>query len=115
MSCVEEMPDLVQVAKDNAKNPVDVLLLSYDLQGPRPDRAKVVERLRKFTAQRGWNLPVYVLDAPDLDGIGARFDLQGGIPVTLAFDRQGKLVDREDGESSPERFAELVEHALAGR
>ena len=106
------MPDLVQVAKDNAKNPLDVLLVSYDLQGPRPDRVKVVERLRKFTGQRGWNLPVYVLDAADLEGINERFDLPGGIPVTLAFDKQGKLVDREDGPSTPERFAELAARAL---
>lgn len=109
------MPDLVQVAKDNAKNPVDVLLVSYDLQGPRPDRAKVVERLRKFTGDRGWNLPVLVYDAPDLDGISARFELQGGIPVTLAFDKQGRLVDREDGASSKQRFEELVGSALGTR
>jgi len=105
----------VQVAKDNAKNPVDVLLLSYDLQGPRPNRAKVVERLRAFVDDRGWNLPVYVFDAPDLDGIGERFELAGGIPVTLAFDKQGRLVDREDGESSQARFEELVGRALGSR
>ena len=109
------MPDLVQVAKDNAKNPVDVLLLSYDLQGPRPDRAKVVERLRKFVGDRGWGLPVFVLDAPDLEGIAERFELQGGIPVTLAFDKQGRLVDREDGESSRARFEELVQRALSSK
>jgi hypothetical protein len=109
------MPDLVQVAKDNAKNPLDVLLLSYDLQGPRPDPERVVARLQKFVCERGWNLPVYVFDAPDLDALGDRFDLPGSIPVTLAFDKEGRLVDREDGPSSKLRFEMLVQRALAVR
>ena len=39
-------------------------------------------------------------------------ELPGAIPVTLAFDRNGKLVDRHEGEATRERFAAMMKKAL---
>jgi len=44
--------------------------------------------------------------------IDARFDLPGQIPVTLAIDRSARIVGREEGEGTRERFEELARQAL---
>lgn len=106
------MPDLVKVAEARKKN-LDVLLISYDLMLPRVDRAKIVDRVANFVGKAKWNLPVAIYDATNADAINARFDLPGSIPVTLAFDRDGKLVDREDGPCDLERFEALADRAQA--
>jgi hypothetical protein len=107
------MPDLVEVAREHEDDSVRLLTVSYDLQiagAPKPDVA--VANMQRFLKARGWSFPVYVFDAPGLDAINERFDLPGPIPVTLAFDAKGQLVDREDGPSSKARFDELMKKAL---
>jgi hypothetical protein len=75
-------------------------------------RQTVEETVRKFLAERDLPLPGVIYDAPDSESIDTRFDLPGYIPVTLAFDKSGKLVDREDGPATRERFAEMMQRAL---
>lgn len=96
----------MKVAGENKA--VDVLLVSYDLQLPRADRSTVVERVSKFVTERRWNLPVAIVEADDIDAVNERFDLPGGIPVTIAIDRQGHIDDREDGPCDHARFTELA-------
>jgi hypothetical protein len=103
------LPDLVKVARENES--LDVLLVSYDLQLPRSDRSTVVERVAKFVAEREWDLPVAIVEAADIDAVNERFDLPGGIPVTIAFDRFGHEADREDGPCDHARFVELAAKA----
>lgn len=109
MSCVTELPDLVQVARETPD--LDVLLVSYDLQLPRADRTTIAARVGKFVQERKWDLPVAVIEADDIEGLGDYFELSGGIPVTLAIDKFGHVVDREEGPCDPARFAELAAHA----
>ena len=106
------MPGLVKACRNARGKDVDVLLVSYDLQVPKADRASVVSRVRKFVERREWGFPVAIFDAADLDAINDRFDLPGPIPVTLVFDENGREVDREEGETEEERFVELVQSAL---
>jgi hypothetical protein len=106
------MPDLVEVAAEHEDEGARVLTVSYDLQiaGAKEDVA--LANVRRFVEARGWRLPVYVYDAPDLDAINEKYELPGPIPVTLAFDAEGNLVDREDGPAGKERFEELMRKAL---
>jgi hypothetical protein len=106
------MPDLVQVARKREFEAADVVLVSYDLQTPRADRDAVVERVRKFVRKMQWPFEVLIYDAPDLDSINERFDLPGGIPLTLAFDKDGRLVDRIEGEAGTAEFTGVFESAL---
>lgn len=109
MSCVAELPDLVQVARESKG--VDVLLVSFDLQLPKADRSTVAARVEKFIEERKWGLPSVVIDPAAIEALNERFDLPGGIPVTLAFDKFGHVVDREDGACEKARFVELAAHA----
>ena len=106
------MPDLVQVARNHEARGARVLLVSYDAQLEGGAPAEIEARVREFVAKRGWGLPVHVATAESLKAIEERYDLPGPIPVTLAFDEEGRLVDREDGPSERERFEALMRRAL---
>ncbi len=110
--CVAELPALLEVARDYRERGGRVLGVSYDLMIPGVERAEVAGLLRAFLVQRDLALPTLVFEAPDFEAINARFGLPGPIPVTLAFDREGRLVEQVVGESSRERFEELMRRAL---
>jgi len=57
--------------------------------------------------------PVLIFDGESYDAINARFELPGEVPVTLAIDHNGKIVDRQDGQADKARLAEMMERALA--
>ncbi len=99
----------MQVARESKD--VDVLLVSFDLQLPRADRSTVSARVQKFVEERKWGLSSVVIDPAAIEALNERFDLPGGIPVTLAFDKFGRLVDREDCACEKARFAQLAAHA----
>lgn len=111
--CVEELPELVEVAHAHEKRGVATLLLSYDLQIPKADATTILPRVARFVEGRKYDLPVLVYDAPDQEAINERLQLPGHIPVTLAFDKDGREVDRCEGEGSAERFGELFAKARA--
>lgn len=110
--CVEEMPDLVEVARKYEGRGARVLLVSYDGQLSDGPPAEIEADVRAFLAKRDWGLPVHVAAHESVKAIEERYALPGPIPVTLAFDKDGKLVDREDGPSEPERFEALMKKAL---
>lgn len=106
------MPGLVKVAREARHRELDVLLVSYDLQAPKADATKVAERVERFVAGRKWGFDVAILGAAHFDTFHERFALPGPIPVTLAFDARGNLVDRQEGECDEDRFRELAKRAL---
>lgn len=110
--CVAELPDLLDVAAEFEPRGVRVLGVSYDLMLPDMEPAATLELVRGFLVQRELALSTLILDAPDYAAIDARFELPGPIPVTLAFDAHGRIVDRHEGEASRERFAQMMRKAL---
>ena len=111
--CVAELPDLAAVVEPYSGRGAVLLGVSYDLMVPGVERTQVVARVERFLAGRGLSFPVLIYDAADADAINERFDLPGPIPVTLAFDRAGVLVDREDGPADRARFEAMLRTALA--
>lgn len=112
LPCVEELPELMATAREFDAQGGSVLLVSYDLMVPGPGRDAVRADVAKFAAARRFDAPILIYDAPDFDAINARFDLPGSIPVTLAFDKDGKLVDRQDDQADKARFDALMRKAL---
>jgi thiol-disulfide isomerase/thioredoxin len=110
--CVAELPELVETAHEFRERGGDVVLVSYDLMLPNQEREAVREKVARFATERGIDLPILVYDALDYEAIDTHFELQGGVPVTLAFDREGKLVDREDQQTNKARFVEMMEKAI---
>ena len=110
--CVAELPDLLGAAEAFEPDGLRVLGVSFDLMLPDKQADTVREHVHAFLERRGLALPTVIFDAPDYAEINARFELPGAIPVTLAIDREGKVVDREEGEGSRERFGEMARRAL---
>ncbi len=110
--CVAELPELNEVARTFAGRGAAVLGVSYDLMLAGATREELLPRMRSFVDSRGLSIPVLIYDAADFDAINARFDLPGEVPITLALDREGRIVDRQEGRADEARFTEMIEKAL---
>ncbi len=110
--CVAELPELIETGRDFAEKGGRVVTISYDLMIPGETRETALSKLGEFTASRDMDVPVLVFDAPDYDEINEHFGIPGPIPVTLAIDREGKIVDRQEGKAGKERFVEMMQRAL---
>ena len=107
--CVAELPDLLAVA---AEHEVGVLGVSFDLMLPNKQPDETSALVRAFLERRDLALSTLIYDGSDYEAINARFDLPGGIPVTLAIDSAGNVVDRHEGEGSRDHFDRLAHNAL---
>jgi thiol-disulfide isomerase/thioredoxin len=110
--CVEELPDLMEVARAHRADGAEVLGVSYDFMVPGVSRDEVEGKVKSFLAQRGFELPTLIYDGPDYDAINERFDLPGDVPVTLAIDASGTIVDRQNDPADAARFEEMMQKAL---
>lgn len=110
--CVAELPELVEVAHAWRARGGDALAVSYDLMVEGADRPNMPAIMREFVVDRGIDLPVLIYDDLDFEAINERFDLPGEIPVTLAIDKHGKIVDRQAGQADKARFEAMMRKAL---
>lgn len=110
--CVAELPELIAVGRELREQGGDVLLVSFDLMVPNDGVQQARTAVEQFAKKRGIDVPIAIYDGPDYDAINARFDLPGSIPATLALDREGRIVDREDGPADKERFTAMMRKAL---
>lgn len=114
--CVDELPELVEVAREHRDRGVVVVTVSYDLLTGGGSREDTVREVGAFVAEQKMDLPVFLFDGPDDGGINRRFGLPGAVPVTIAIDRRGTVVDRHLGRADKARFGALIKRALrAGR
>ncbi len=110
--CVAELPELVEVARAYRERGGAVVGVSYDLMIPDTDPDTIEATVREFLDTRSLAFSVLVYDEDDYEAINARFALPGDIPVTLAIDAQGRIVDRQEGRAGKERFEEMMRKAL---
>ena len=94
-----------------------MLGVSYDLIETN-DRKAAETRVRNvFASSQIGEFTSLLLDAGDLDGIHDFFGVSAGIPQTVAFDRNGEIVDRQAGYAGVPRLALLrrLARTLTGR
>ncbi len=110
--CVAELPELFETADEFADQGGNVVTVSYDLMIPGETRDTVRGKLEAFAAEKGMEVPILVYDADDYEAINDRFEIPGPIPVTLALDEKGEIVERQHGAAGKERFDEMMRRAL---
>ncbi len=110
--CLAELPDLMEVAAEFSARGGVVLSVSYDYMIPGITREEALEKMRDFVAEKEIDFPVLIYDAEDYDAINERFDLPGPIPVTLAIDRKGAIVDRYADQADKDRLTAMMQKAL---
>jgi thiol-disulfide isomerase/thioredoxin len=113
--CVDELPELVAVAREHQGKGIVVLTVSYDLITSEAPRQDTVREVGAFVAEQKMDLPVFLFDGPDDEGIKRRFGLPGAVPVTLAIDKDGTVVERHVGRATRDRFGALIRRALRAR
>jgi len=110
--CLAEMPALLEVAREYRNRDAVVLSVSYDLMVPGVTREEVLKQLQAFVAERRMDIPVLIYNADDYEAINERFGLPGPIPVTVAINRAGAIVDRQEEEAGKDRFIAMMNKAL---
>ncbi|RPJ84494.1 MAG: TlpA family protein disulfide reductase [Acidobacteria bacterium] len=110
--CLAELPDLLAVGRDFRGKGGVVLTVSYDLMVPEVAYDEVLKEMRRFTAQRGIDVPVFIYEAEDYDQINERFGLPGPVPVTISLDRNGAVVERHAGKSTRDDFVKMMKKAI---
>lgn len=113
--CVDEMPELVEVAREHRGKGLVVLTISYDLVTSEGPREETVKEVNAFVVEQKVDLPVFLYDGRDDEEINRRFGLPGAVPVTLAIDKHGKVVERHLGRATKDRFGTLIKRALRAR
>ena len=108
-----ELPELHECKEAFEDAGGDVLLISYDLMIPIEGTPEAeVERVAEFLEGREFTFDSLVFDEDGYDGINDLLDLPGGVPVTLAFNAEGEIVDRHVNQAGRERFDEMMRKAL---
>ena len=112
--CVAELPELGEVAREFRPEGGRVLGISYDLMVAGAETDTMEADVRAFLEKRNLDFPHIIYDEVDYEAINDRFDLFGEIPVTLAIDKNGNIVDRQRGKADKARFEEMMRRALGG-
>ncbi len=109
--CREEFPDLVEIDREYRPRGLDFVLVSVD------DRAVVETRVPEFLAQYEASMPSYLLDlagrrakASAIRRVAPRF--ADAYPLTLLFDRRGRLVYQKAGVVDPKILRAQIEKVL---
>ena len=112
MPCKEELPELVDLVQEFRDQGGLVLGVSEDLMAPNVTAESELPKLREFLVEWGMDYPTLLYDEDDTIAMDEHFDLPGPIPVTLALDADGKIVDRHEGPADKARFREMMRKAL---
>jgi thiol-disulfide isomerase/thioredoxin len=110
--CVAELPDLLAVGREFRGRHALVLTVSYDLMIPDATPKDVLKQMQAFVAARKIDAPVYIFNAPDYDAINQRFGLPGPVPMTVAIDASGRVVDRHAGQAGRAGFVAMMKKAI---
>ncbi len=110
--CVAELPELLEVSREFRGRHGVVLTVSYDLMVPDVTPAEVLKQMQAFVAARKIDAPVYIYNAPDYDAINQRFGLPGPVPMTIAIDAGGRVVERHPGKAGKAGFAAMMKKAI---
>lgn len=93
LPCVDEMPDLLRVARAWRPHGLRVVLISTDFGEDRD------ARVREFLDRLGVDFPTWIKsgdDAEFIDGIDPRWT--GALPATLLFDSAGEVLELWEGQ-----------------
>lgn len=111
--CVAELPELIEVVAEFDDRGLQLVTVSYDSMVPGvADGEAALQLVRDHLTSSGLSFEVLVYDEDDYDGINERLGLPGPIPVTLAFDAEGREVARTEESTDAEGFRSLARAAL---
>ena len=106
--CVAEMPELVELRPELARDGVRVVAVSLDLALP-PQQVDTPEKLAAFVEHRGFALPMLAFRG-DYGGLAERHGWPLAIPFSVVFGPEGERA-RLDGPGDRAAFEALLARA----
>jgi thiol-disulfide isomerase/thioredoxin len=98
--CRAEMPDLVKMQREYAKQGLQVVGVTYP--------PETVSKVRRFVRRLGVNYPI-VLGTKETKAL---FDKGETLPLTVVIDRDGNIRETIEGILLPEEFEQKVKPLL---
>ena len=98
--CIEEVPSLVELQKELAKDGFSVIGLSVDQEGPRA--------VGKLVVKMGINYPVVMADSGTITSFGGVY----GIPVSFLVNQSGNIVKKYMGYVPPSVLANDIKTVM---
>ena len=111
--CVAELPDLVAVTRTFRERGGEVVGISFDMAQRGVTLPATLDQLDSFLRARAIEFPILLLADGDPRRLNDRFDLPGNLPVTLAIDRDGRVVEVHEGAASRADFERLAAAAFS--
>ena len=108
--CVEEFPDLVAIDSDY-KDKIDFITVTFD--DPEELEIGVPSFLKRMNAK----MPTYLLLTEDQDAAitSVSEDWQGGLPFTIFFDGEGKVIYNRQGKIVVKTLREELDKITSGK
>ena len=110
--CVAELPDLIAATSLPETMDIRLMTVSFDLMIPGITAKEAENKVHRHLQNHSQQISVLIFDEDNYSGINQALNLPGPIPVTLAFDRNGKEVGRIQGPASQKDFQNLAAWAL---
>jgi thiol-disulfide isomerase/thioredoxin len=105
--CKEELPALLRVARERARDGLRLVLISADF----PDQLSAVHR---FLAEQGVTDTTYLETGSEMTFINALSPRwSGALPATFVYDGRGQLTDFWQGKADSARFSRSIDALLA--
>jgi len=114
VSCVQELPHLVEVVREHQSEQVELLTVNFDVMLAGADEAEALKRVQEFQNSGDLPFPTYVFNEDDYERLYDALNLPGPLPVTLAFDANGLEVARCEGPTDRAGFRQMAEAAISG-
>lgn len=110
--CVEEFPDLTQIARKFSRREFELITISLD-QPSQMNKAKAFlgkhravmsDKLRKTVEAEGRTTNNYLYDGANIDALASALDPEwpGPVPYSILVDQQGNVLYRKLGKIDPE-------------
>ena len=106
--CREEFPDLVELDNEY-KGKIDFITISLD------DLAEIKRDVPKFLTEMKATMPAYLLKTNDENAVIGSIskDWTGGLPFTVLYDENGKVIHTRQGKISPKLVKEKVNSLIS--
>ncbi len=105
--CREEFPDLVKISNDYRES-IDFITVSLD------DLSDLKVAVPKFLSKMKATMPAYFLKTPDEETLIGEIseDWQGGLPFTLLYNSDGKIVYSRQGKIKSDILRQEIDKTL---